>query len=91
MLQRPAMEAAATMLVPEAHCDRANAIRQITGPMAGMLAPVSRGFVNSLVGVDGVMVIPCTFQDLQWCRQVRRLRIPPPLFRYVAILRIADA
>ena len=57
MLQRPAMEASVTMLVPEAHRDRANAIRQITGPAAGMIAPVVTGFVYVLVGVVGVMVV----------------------------------
>jgi DHA3 family macrolide efflux protein-like MFS transporter len=57
MLQRPAMEASVTMLVPEAHRDRANAIRQITGPAAGMIAPVITGFAYAVVGVSGVMAI----------------------------------
>lgn len=57
MLQRPAMESSVTMLVPEAHRDRANAIRQVTGPAAGMIAPVITGFVYALIGVTGVMVI----------------------------------
>jgi MFS family permease len=57
MLQRPAMEASVTMLVPEQHRDRANAIRQMTGPAAGMIAPVITGFVYVLVGVTGVIVV----------------------------------
>ncbi len=57
MLQRPAMESSVTMLVPEAQRDRANAIRQITGPAAGMIAPVVTGLIYVLVGVTGVMVI----------------------------------
>ena len=57
MLQRPAMDSSVTMLVPEAQRDRANAIRQITGPAAGMIAPVLTGFLYSLVGVSGVMSI----------------------------------
>jgi MFS family permease len=57
MLQRPAMEASVTMLVPESHRDRANAIRQITGPTAGIIAPVITGFVYALVGVTGVMIV----------------------------------
>ena len=57
MLQRPAMKSSVTMLVPEAHRDRANAIRQITGPAAGMIAPVVTGFVYALIGVTGVMII----------------------------------
>ena len=54
-LQRPAMEASVTMLVPESHRDRANAIRQMAGPVAGMIAPVATGFVYAVVGVIGVM------------------------------------
>lgn len=57
MLQRPAMEASVTMLVPAGHRDRANAIRQITGPAAGILAPVITGFVYAVVGVTGVMAV----------------------------------
>jgi len=57
MLQRPAMEASVTMLVPEGHRDRANTIRQITGPAAGMVAPVVTGLVYAAVGVTGVMAI----------------------------------
>ena len=57
MLQRPAMEASVTMLVPDRHRDRANTIRQITGPAAGILAPVITGFVYVIVGVTGVMVV----------------------------------
>jgi DHA3 family macrolide efflux protein-like MFS transporter len=57
MFQRPAMEASVTMLVPEGHRDRANAIRQITGPAAGMIAPVVTGFVYAAVGVTGVMTV----------------------------------
>lgn len=55
MFQRPAMEASVTMLVPEGHRDRANAIRQITGPAASVVAPVITGFVYAMVGVTGVM------------------------------------
>ena len=57
MLQRPAMEASVTMLVPDRHRDRANTIRQITGPAAGILAPVITGFAYVIIGVTGVMVL----------------------------------
>lgn len=60
MFQRPAMEASVTMLVPESHRDRANAIRQIAGPAAGIVAPVITGFVYALVGVTGVMIVDLT-------------------------------
>jgi MFS family permease len=50
MLQRPAMEASVTILVPDSHRDRANVIRQIIGPAAGMIAPVITGFIYAFVG-----------------------------------------
>jgi MFS family permease len=56
-LQRPAIEASVTMLVPEDHRDRANTLRQVTGPAAGMIAPVLTGFMYTLVGVTGVLVL----------------------------------
>jgi len=77
MLQRPAMEASVTMLVPEGHRDRANAIRQITGPAAGMIAPVITGFIYVAVGVTGVMVIDLiTF--VVAIAVVRLVHIPQP-------------
>ncbi|MBZ0299149.1 MAG: MFS transporter, partial [Anaerolineae bacterium] len=57
MFQRPAMEASVTMLVPEGHRDRANAIRQLVGPTAGLIAPVVAGFLFTIIGVTGVMLI----------------------------------
>ena len=57
MFQRPAMEASVTMMVPENHRDRANALRQITGPAAGMIAPVITGFIYIFTGVTGIMLI----------------------------------
>jgi MFS family permease len=57
MLQRPAMEASVTMLVPQGHRDRANAIRQITGPAASIVAPVLTGFAYTLIDVTGVMLV----------------------------------
>ncbi len=57
MLQKPAMDASVTMLVPDNHRDRANTIRLITGPAAGVLAPVITGLVYSFIGVTGVMVV----------------------------------
>ena len=57
MFQRPAMEASVTMLVPDSHRDRANTIRQITGPTAGIIAPVITGLVYSYIGVTGVMIV----------------------------------
>ena len=55
MIQRPAMEATVGLLVPPAQLDRANVIRQVTGPTAGIVAPVIAGLLYSFVGVTGVM------------------------------------
>lgn len=57
MLQRPALEATVTLLVPPGHLDRANVIRQLSGPAAGIIAPALAGGLHVLVGVTGVMVI----------------------------------
>lgn len=55
--QGPAFQAASTMLVPDEHRDRSNAIRQLTGPMAGIIAPVLASLLFVLIGATGVMVI----------------------------------
>ncbi len=57
MFQRPAMDASVTLLVPDHLRDRANAIRLITGPTAGVIAPVITGLVYTLIGVTGVMMV----------------------------------
>ena len=77
MFQRPAMEASITMLVPEKHRDRANALRQITGPAAGMIAPVITGFAYIFIGVTGVMWIDlATFAVAAFTISI--LHIPQP-------------
>lgn len=57
MLQRPAMEATVALMVPPDHLDRANVIRQMSGPAAGIIAPVLAGMLYALVGVVGVMLV----------------------------------
>lgn len=59
-VQEPAFAASMTLLVPDEQRDRANAIRQLTGPTAGIIAPVVTGLVYSLIGVVGVMTIDLT-------------------------------
>jgi DHA3 family macrolide efflux protein-like MFS transporter len=56
-LQRPATDASVTLLVPEAARDRANALRQMTGPAAGLVAPVLAGALYGVLGVAGIMLI----------------------------------
>jgi len=57
MLQRPAMEATVAMLVPPTQLDRANVIRQVSGPAASIVAPALAGALYTVVGVTGVMAL----------------------------------
>ena len=52
-LERPAFQASIAVLVPDAHRDRANAIGQMTGSAAGVVAPAAAGMLYALVGVVG--------------------------------------
>jgi DHA3 family macrolide efflux protein-like MFS transporter len=53
VLEQPAFKASVAMLVPDNHRDRANAIGQMTGPAAGVVAPAAAGLLYALVGVVG--------------------------------------
>lgn len=55
--QSPAFDASITMLVPDDHRDRANAIQQLAGPASGIVAPVLAGLLFAIVGATGVMAI----------------------------------
>ena len=56
-VERPAFQASVTMLVPDSQRDRANAIRQVTGSAAGVVAPAFAGILYALVGVAGSITI----------------------------------
>lgn len=56
VFQYPAFQASVTMLVPDSQLDRANAIQQLTGPVAGVIAPAIAGVLYSAVGVEGVIL-----------------------------------
>jgi MFS family permease len=56
-LERPASQASVAMLVPDNHRDRANAIGQMAGPAAGVVAPALAGVLYALVGVAGAITI----------------------------------
>ncbi len=53
----PSFQASMTMLVSDKNRDRANAISQLSNPMAGVLAPGITGLLYAIVGVTGVLVI----------------------------------
>lgn len=56
-LQGPAFMASVTMLVPDSERNRANAIQQMSGPLAGIIAPALAGVIYALVGITGSILI----------------------------------
>jgi len=57
VFQRPAIQASVTMLVPDEQRPRANALFELSLPMAGIFAPVIAGLIFAVVGVAGAIVI----------------------------------
>lgn len=57
VFQQPAADAAITMLVPPQRLDRANGIRQMAFPLAGVVAPVLTGMLYAVVGIGGVVAV----------------------------------
>lgn len=57
VFQGPAFIASITMLVPDEKRNRANAIRQMTEPASGIVAPALAGLVFAALGVTGAIVI----------------------------------
>lgn len=55
--QGPAFSASVTMLVPDAERDRANTIRQLTGPIAGIFAPALAGLIYAAGGVIAAILV----------------------------------
>lgn len=55
--QGPAENAIVTLLVPEAHRERANGIRQMVFPFANVLAPALAGLIYVWRGVTGVIAV----------------------------------
>lgn len=57
VFQGPAFQASVTMLVPDDQRDRANAMQQMTGPAAGIIAPAVAGMIYAGFGVVGAIVV----------------------------------
>ncbi len=75
--QGPAQSAVITMLVGEAHRERANGVKEMAFPLAGVVAPVLTGVVYAGLGVSGVITVDlATF--LLAVGVVFLLRIPHP-------------
>lgn len=77
IIQSPASQAAIAMLVPENLRDRANGIRQIGFPLAGIVAPVLAGLVYRRAGLAGVIAIDLT-TFLVAISVVSQMMIPRP-------------
>jgi MFS family permease len=57
IIQQPAEDAVTTILVPDERRDRANAIRQMAFPLAGVVAPALAGLFFVWIGVTGIILI----------------------------------
>ncbi len=55
--QGPAESATITLLIPDSHRDRANAIQELAFPLAGIIAPVLAGLLYLQLGVSGVIAL----------------------------------
>lgn len=77
VFQGPAFQASVTLLIPDDHRDRANAIQQLTNPAAGLLAPALAGVLYAQVGVNGVIAFDL-FTFAVAVVVVLALRIPRP-------------
>ena len=75
--QGPAERAATTTLVPETQRERANAIKETSFPLAGIIAPVLAGVLYASVGITGIVLVDLT-TFLAAVTVVNFLHIPPP-------------
>lgn len=57
VFQGPAFTASVTMLIPDEKRDRANAIQQLTGPMAGIISPTIAALIYAAAGVAGAILV----------------------------------
>jgi MFS transporter, DHA3 family, macrolide efflux protein len=55
--QGPTADAVTTMLCEKTHRERANALKEMLFPFAGIAAPALAGIVYGLLGITGVMII----------------------------------
>lgn len=77
VFQGPAFQASVTMLVPDEHRDRANAIQQLTGPMSGIIAPAIAGMIYGALGITGAIMVDL-FTFLVAMVIIFLVRIPRP-------------
>ena len=77
MFQAPAQDAVTTILVADAQRDRANALKQMSFPLAGVIAPAVTGLLYPLIQISGIIAIDMlTF--VVAVGVVARMHIPQP-------------
>lgn len=57
LLEGIAMDASTTMLVSENHRERINAVKEMTFPLAGIIAPVLSGVLYGAIGMTGILSV----------------------------------
>jgi MFS transporter, DHA3 family, macrolide efflux protein len=55
--QNPAFSASVALMVPDDQRDRANAVMQLTGPLAGLIAPGLAAIIYAAMGITGVLAV----------------------------------
>ncbi|MDX2140415.1 MAG: MFS transporter [Chloroflexota bacterium] len=55
--QNPAFTASVTMMVTDDQRDRANGIMQLTGPLAGIIAPALTAALYGAIGITGILAV----------------------------------
>ena len=77
IFQSPAERAAMTMIVPEERRERANALKETSFQLAGVIAPVLSGLLYTGIGIAGIILIDlATF--LVAVAYLMLIRIPHP-------------
>ena len=77
VFQGPAFTASVTMLIPDEQRDRANAIQQLTGPMAGIISPTIAALIYAAAGVAGAILVDL-FTFVVAMIVIFMIRIPRP-------------
>lgn len=75
--QSPALQASITMLAPDEQRDRANALSQMAGPLANIVAPALAGIVYASMGVEGAIGIDLVTFFIA-VMVIARVHIPQP-------------
>lgn len=79
MFQRPAFQASVTMLIPDEKRGRANALVELSQPLAGIFAPIIAGLVFAVVGIQGAILLDVlTFVVAISALILIRIPAPPP-------------